>query len=126
MTKTTYLRALVAVLVGLAVAACGARQGGGGSGPAQIQVINNIQPPTTLSVYLSGVMPTMGPRLIGTVPAGDSAALRVSQPFASGEYRVMVRTIDGTELVSPGFPLGEGDAVRWDVSANTVRDATMR
>ena len=110
-------RSLLAIALGLVLAACAA----GGSGPATqgstaLEVQNNLIPPIALSIY---AVPEFGSRrLIGQVQPGATRVIRFDPSSGGGQFRFAAEASFGREIVSNPVTLARGDSIRWDLSAN--------
>ncbi|HET7274912.1 MAG TPA: hypothetical protein VFI91_07010 [Longimicrobiaceae bacterium] len=118
--RITRLMMALSLIAVLAVSGCASAGAGSATeGDLAVRVVNDIIPPTSLTIWM---VPTTGGRdMIGVVPPGATRTLDYNLVTASGEYRIQGETTGGEELWSYPFVLSDSDTlVEWDVSANSI------
>ncbi|MBW3661089.1 MAG: hypothetical protein KY397_05595 [Gemmatimonadetes bacterium] len=112
---------LVTALGAIAVAtACASGGSGGEEGgvEARVEVINEVQPPSTVSVYMDEEVG--GRTLLGTVAPMATRTLPVRSFRSNANYRLEARTDGGREIVSGRFTLNPGETVTWNLRTNVL------
>lgn len=115
------MRDLAAGILLAFAAACATGGAPGDSEPretASVEVINEIQPPTSVSVYLAGEVG--GRSLLGSVDPMSRETLRIRSLRPGASYRLEARTGGGRSIESGLFTLGTGETVTWDLGANVI------
>ena len=110
---------MAGVAAAFALSGCASTGGGaGGAGSVGVEVNNDLQPPTAITVH---AQQTDGGarRLVGNVSPGSMRRLSFN-PSAGGQYVLIARTTGGREIVSNPITLSAGDSVRWNLSSNLV------
>lgn len=111
--------ALVAALAAVSLTGCAAAGTGGPSAPSvSIEVANDLQPPTAVTIFAERTEGAASRRSVGNVSPGGTRTLTLSS--TSGQYVLIARTTAGREIVSNPFVISPGTSVRWSLSSNLI------
>lgn len=106
----------------MACASGGDRRGTAGeaSEGLQIEVRNNLRPPTEMTVLIreEGSAGTT----LGTVPATSSRTFTFSAVYLGARYRLVARTSGGREIVSDTIHAEPGETMTWILGTNQLQE----
>jgi multidrug efflux pump subunit AcrA (membrane-fusion protein) len=83
-----------------------------------VQVDNDLIPPTVVTVYAVQAPATGARRLVGTVEPSTDRTLSFDAGFAAGQYVFVARTTAGREIVSNPVSLSPDVTVVWSLTSN--------
>lgn len=100
--------------------ACVTRGGQGEGEDVSVLVLNDLDPPAAISVYM--LEASSGRRvLLGGVSPGRTGRLTYRHAALRGYFILEARPLRGARIRSDAFPLFHGDHVIWSVRANLIR-----
>lgn len=115
---------LAAAFVALAACSSAGGSGGGGGTPAggsgvAIQVINDVVPPTNVTVWI--VPEAGGRRRLGTIRPNGQETFNFNPGLRSMEHRLVAESSGGSDQTSNPFVLEGVQGIRWSVSSVVIR-----
>jgi hypothetical protein len=110
---------LLLVLAALGLGACAPAGLGTAERNATLIVMNNLEPPTTVEVFVD---PSVGPReSIGRVPSGVTVSLGFIAPEQEATlYRFVVEAEGMVAIATEPIAVADGSTIVWDVGTNVA------
>ncbi|HSK21283.1 MAG TPA: hypothetical protein VK912_19160 [Longimicrobiales bacterium] len=112
------------VLTTLTTGCFGLFGSGGPEESAIVTVLNDLDPPNTMTIELRRDGDDEG--TLGTVPGGAERALTYESRNLQGAYQLVARQPSGAAVVSREFTLFADARVRWQLRTNSVTVSQAR
>jgi hypothetical protein len=117
--RSTLWIGLVAFVAAGACASAERQASTGEDRTVQVTVENDLQPPTSVTVYIGEQIGTR--RTLGDVGPLDTRTFSFELPSRTGNYRLVARTTSGEQLQSDPITVFAGEGIRWQLQGNVLR-----
>lgn len=109
----------VALLLSAGCATGGVEGDTGEAGVIRVVVVNDLSPPTALTVRVTSTT-SAHRNILGSVSPRSTRTFSFEPRSMQGSFRLVAETATGQEVSSRAFQVSTGDEVEWSVRRNAV------